>query len=197
MPMKASVVDAIGRTPLIALRARLGSDRLPHSRQGRIHESRRLGEGPRGARDHPGRRSQGALRKGGVIVEGTAGNTGIGLGMVASALGYRTVIVIPDTQTQEKKDMLRLVGAELIEVPAVALLQPQQLREIFRPARRRRWPRPSRTARSGPTSSTMSPTAAAITKRRVRKSTTTPAARSTASSARSAPAARWPASAWR
>ena len=68
--------------------------------------------------------ASGALRPGGVIVEGTAGNTGIGLGMVASALGFRTVIVIPDTQTQEKKDMLRLVGAELVEVPAVPYSNP-------------------------------------------------------------------------
>src|SRR6202142_2815087 len=68
--------------------------------------------------------ARGALRPGGAIVEGTAGNTGIGLAMVASALGYRTVIVIPDTQSQEKKDMLRLVGAELIEVPAVPYANP-------------------------------------------------------------------------
>ena len=60
----------------------------------------------------------GKLKKGGTIVEGTAGNTGIGLTMVAHALGYKTVIVIPDTQTEEKKDALRLLGAELIEVPA-------------------------------------------------------------------------------
>src|SRR6185312_3645628 len=62
---------------------------------------------------------KGLLKPGGVIVEGTAGNTGIGLTVVAKALGYRTVIVIPDTQSQEKKDALRLLGAELIEVPAV------------------------------------------------------------------------------
>ena len=68
--------------------------------------------------------ARGALRPGGIIVEGTAGNTGIGLGMVASALGYRTVIVIPNTQSQEKKDMLRLIGAELIEVPAVPYSNP-------------------------------------------------------------------------
>src|SRR5579863_9593985 len=68
--------------------------------------------------------ASGQLRKGGTIVEGTAGNTGIGLGVVASALGFRTVIVIPETQTQEKKDMLRLVGAELIEVPAVPYSNP-------------------------------------------------------------------------
>jgi len=66
----------------------------------------------------------GALRPGGVIVEGTAGNTGIGIAMVASALGYRAAIVIPDTQAQEKKDMLRLCGAELVEVPAVPFSNP-------------------------------------------------------------------------
>src|ERR1700722_2569580 len=59
------------------------------------------------------------LRPGGVIVEGTAGNTGIGLTLVANALGFRTLIVIPDTQSQEKKDALLLLGAELVEVPAV------------------------------------------------------------------------------
>ena len=62
---------------------------------------------------------RGALKPGGVIVEGTAGNTGIGLALVGNARGYRTVIVIPDTQSQEKKDLLRLCGAELREVPAV------------------------------------------------------------------------------
>ena len=62
---------------------------------------------------------RGLLRPGGVIVEGTAGNTGIGLALVANSLGYRTVIVIPETQSQEKKDMLRLCGADLREVPAV------------------------------------------------------------------------------
>lgn len=62
--------------------------------------------------------AKGTLKPGGVIVEGTAGNTGIGLAHVANALGYRTVIVIPETQTQEKKDALRQAGAELIEVPA-------------------------------------------------------------------------------
>ena len=67
---------------------------------------------------------RGTLRPGGIIVEGTAGNTGIGLALVANALGFRTVIVIPDTQSQEKKDMLRLAGAELIEVPAVPYANP-------------------------------------------------------------------------
>jgi cysteine synthase A len=67
---------------------------------------------------------RGALKPGGVIVEGTAGNTGIGLALVGNARGYRTVIVMPDTQSQEKKDMLRLCGAELREVPAVPYKDP-------------------------------------------------------------------------
>ncbi|RIK96970.1 MAG: cysteine synthase A [Proteobacteria bacterium] len=67
---------------------------------------------------------RGLLKPGGVVVEGTAGNTGIGLALVANALGYRTVIVIPETQSQEKKDTLRLCGAELIEVPAVPYANP-------------------------------------------------------------------------
>jgi cysteine synthase A len=68
--------------------------------------------------------SRGLLEPGGVIVEGTAGNTGIGLALVGNARGYRTVIVIPETQSQEKKDMLRLCGAELREVPAVPYKDP-------------------------------------------------------------------------
>jgi len=67
---------------------------------------------------------KGMLRPGGVIVEGTAGNTGIGLALVGAARGYRTVIVIPETQSQEKKDMIRLAGAELREVPAVPYRDP-------------------------------------------------------------------------
>src|SRR5215468_4297695 len=66
----------------------------------------------------------GLLRAGGVIVEGTAGNTGIGLALVGNAMGFRSVIVIPDTQSQEKKDTLRLCGAELVEVPAVPYSNP-------------------------------------------------------------------------
>ncbi|CAL8980905.1 Cysteine synthase [Rhodoplanes serenus] len=68
--------------------------------------------------------ARGDLKPGGVIVEGTAGNTGIGLTMVARALGFRTVIVIPETQSQEKKDTLRAYGAELVEVPAVPYANP-------------------------------------------------------------------------
>ncbi|MCZ6863714.1 MAG: cysteine synthase A [Alphaproteobacteria bacterium] len=68
---------------------------------------------------------KGTLKPGGTIVEGTAGNTGIGLALVANARGYKTVIVIPDTQSQEKKDMLRLCGARLVEVPAVPYKNPE------------------------------------------------------------------------
>jgi cysteine synthase A len=68
--------------------------------------------------------AKGTLRPGGTIVEGTAGNTGIGLALVGASMGFRTVIVIPETQSQEKKDMLRLAGAELVEVPAVPYSNP-------------------------------------------------------------------------
>ena len=74
----------------------------------------------------------GQLRPGGVVVEGTAGNTGIGLALVGNALGYRTVIVIPDTQSQEKKDMIRLCGAELLEVPAVPYKNPDNYVHVSR-----------------------------------------------------------------
>ena len=67
---------------------------------------------------------RGTLRPGGTVVEGTAGNTGIGLTVIGNALGFRTVIVIPETQSQEKKDALRLLGAELVEVPAVPYKNP-------------------------------------------------------------------------
>ncbi|HTW34087.1 MAG TPA: cysteine synthase A [Rhizomicrobium sp.] len=74
--------------------------------------------------------ARGALKPGGVIVEGTAGNTGIGLAVVGNALGFRTVIVIPDTQSQEKKDALKLLGAELIEVPAVPYRDPNNYQKF-------------------------------------------------------------------
>ncbi|MGB1235391.1 MAG: pyridoxal-phosphate dependent enzyme, partial [Planktomarina sp.] len=68
--------------------------------------------------------ARGDLKPGGTIVEGTAGNTGIGLALVGASMGFRTVIVIPETQSQEKKDMLRLAGAELVEVPAAPYRNP-------------------------------------------------------------------------
>ena len=75
---------------------------------------------------------KGELRPGGVIVEGTAGNTGIGLALVGNARGYRTVIVIPDTQSEEKKDMLRLCGADLRQVPAVPYKNPENYVHVSR-----------------------------------------------------------------
>jgi cysteine synthase len=124
MPFSPTVIESIGATPLIKLRAAsaatgctiLGKAEFMNP-GGSIKDRAALAI----IRDAIGR---GALRQGGVIVEGTAGNTGIGIGMVAAALGFRAVIVIPDTQAQEKKDMLRLVGAELIEVPAVPYSDP-------------------------------------------------------------------------
>ena len=79
---------------------------------------------------------RGLLKPGGVVVEGTAGNTGIGLALVGNARGYRTVIVMPETQSQEKKDMLLLCGVDLQARPGRALCQPEQLRALFRPPRR-------------------------------------------------------------
>ena len=76
--------------------------------------------------------TKGLLRPGGTIVEGTAGNTGIGLALVGNARGYRTTIVIPDTQSQEKKDMLRLCGADLREVPAVPYKNPENYVHVSR-----------------------------------------------------------------
>src|SRR5215467_4501351 len=75
---------------------------------------------------------RGELRVGGVVVGSTAGNTGIGLALVASARGYRTVIVIPETQSQEKKDTLRLFGAELVEVPALPFSNPDNYQHVGR-----------------------------------------------------------------
>jgi cysteine synthase len=118
------VVAAIGRTPLIKLRA--ASEATGCTILGKAEFMNPGGS----VKDRAAMAiindavARGALRPGGVIVEGTAGNTGIGIALVASALGYRAVIVIPDTQAQEKKDMLRLAGAELIEVPAVPYSNP-------------------------------------------------------------------------
>jgi cysteine synthase A len=75
---------------------------------------------------------RGELRPGGLVVEATAGNTGIGLAVVAGARGYRTLIVIPETQSREKKDMLRLCGAELIEVPALPFANPNNYQHVGR-----------------------------------------------------------------
>ena len=119
MHTAASVVDAIGHTPLIKLRR--ASEETGCTILGKA-EFMNPGQSVKDRaalyiiRDAERR---GYLRPGGTVVEGTAGNTGIGLTVVGNALGYRSVIVIPETQSQEKKDTLRLLGAELVEVPAV------------------------------------------------------------------------------
>jgi cysteine synthase A len=124
MNIENDVVEAIGNTPLIKLKR--ASELTGCTILGKA-EFMNPGQSVKDRaalfiiRDAIAR---GTLRPGGTVVEGTAGNTGIGLALVANALGFRTVIVIPDTQSQEKKDMLRLCGAELIEVPAVPYANP-------------------------------------------------------------------------
>ena len=124
MKFHRDVVGAIGRTPLIRLRA--ASDATGCTIWGKAEFMNPGGS----VKDRAALAiisdavARGALGPGGVVVEGTAGNTGIGIAMVASALGYRAVIVIPDTQSQEKKDTLRMAGAELVEVPAVPYSNP-------------------------------------------------------------------------
>jgi cysteine synthase len=124
MPLRKNIIEAIGHTPLIKLQhasKATGCEiygKAEFMNPGGSIKDRAALAIVRDAEAH------GTLKPGGMIVEGTAGNTGIGLALVANALGYRTVIVIPDTQSQEKKDMLRLQGAELIEVPAVPYSDP-------------------------------------------------------------------------
>jgi cysteine synthase len=132
MHVQKDVIEAIGNTPLIKLRrvsevtgcAVLGKAEFMNPGQS--------------VKDRPARQiileaeKRGDIRPGGLVVEGTAGNTGIGLAFVANARGYRTLIVIPETQSQEKKDMLRVAGAELIEVPAVPYSNPNNYQHVAR-----------------------------------------------------------------
>ena len=124
MPPAKSVIDLIGNTPLLRLNAAseaTGCEILGKAEflnpGGSIKDRAALGI-IRAAE------KSGALKPGGTIVEGTAGNTGIGLAMVGAALGYKVVIVFPRTQSKEKKDAIRLLGAELIEVDAVPYSNP-------------------------------------------------------------------------
>jgi cysteine synthase A len=122
--IRNSVLAAIGNTPLIRLKR--ASDETGCEILGKA-EFMNPGQS---VKDRAGlfiiedAIAKGQLRPGGTIVEGTAGNTGIGLAVVGNVLGFRTVIVIPDTQSQEKKDTLRLLGAQLVEVPAVPYRDP-------------------------------------------------------------------------
>src|SRR3978361_1536624 len=132
MKIRDGVVDAIGHTPLIKLKA--ASEATGCTILGKAEFMNPGGS----VKDRAGRQiilgaeARGELRPGGLVVESTAGNTGIGLTLVANARGYRTLIVIPETQSQEKKDMLRLCGAELVEVPAVAYANPNNYQHIGR-----------------------------------------------------------------
>jgi cysteine synthase len=124
MDMRSGIIEAIGRTPLIVLKqasAATGCHILGKAEFMNPGQSVKDRAALAIIRDAEAR---GLLRPGGVIVEGTAGNTGIGLALVGNALGYRTVIVMPNTQSQEKKDMIRLAGADLIEVPAAPFSSP-------------------------------------------------------------------------
>lgn len=123
-PVRQSVIEAIGETPLIRLRAAseaTGCEVLGKAEFLNPGQSVKDRAALYIVRDAE---RQGRLRPGGRIVEGTAGNTGIGLALVASALGYKATIVIPRTQSEEKKDAIRLAGAQLVEVDAVPYSNP-------------------------------------------------------------------------
>jgi cysteine synthase len=130
MTINHDVVEAIGNTPLIKL-----------TRASEITGCTILGKAEfmnpgQSVKDRAGKwmileaEKRGELKPGGLVLEATAGNTGIGLAVVASARGYRTLILIPQTQSQEKKDMLRLCGAELIEVPALPYSNPNNYQHV-------------------------------------------------------------------
>jgi cysteine synthase len=130
MTFNNDVVQAIGNTPLIKLKR--ASELTGCTILGKA-EFMNPGQS---VKDRAGKwmileaEKRGNLKPGGLVVESTAGNTGIGLAVVASARGYRTLIIIPQTQSQEKKDMLRLCGAELVEVPALPYANPNNYQHV-------------------------------------------------------------------
>lgn len=132
MQIRKDLIDAIGNTPLIKLKR--ASEETGCTVLGKA-EFMNPGQS---VKDRAGLQmileaeKRGELRPGGLVVESTAGNTGIGLALVANARGYRTIIVIPKTQSQEKKDMLRLCGAELVEVPALPYANPNNYQHVGR-----------------------------------------------------------------
>ena len=132
MTFNKDVVEAIGNTPLIKLKH--ASEATGCTILGKA-EFMNPGQS---VKDRAGKwiileaEKRGELKPGGLVVEATAGNTGIGLAVVASARGYRTLILIPETQSQEKKDMLRLCGAELVEVPALPFANPNNYQHVGR-----------------------------------------------------------------
>src|SRR3979411_1846954 len=132
MNINNDVVEAIGNTPLIKLKR--ASEMTGCTILGKA-EFMNPGQS---VKDRPGKQmileaeKRGDLKPGGLVVEGTAGNTGIGLAIVAGARGYRTIIVMPDTPSQEKKDTRRLCGAELVEVPALPYSNPNSYQHVAR-----------------------------------------------------------------
>jgi len=130
MKINNDVVEAIGNTPLIKLKR--ASEQTGCTILGKA-EFMNPGQS---VKDRAGKwmileaEKRGELKPGGLVLEGTAGNTGIGLAVVANARGYRTLIVIPQTQSQEKKDTLRLCGAELVEVPALPYSNPNNYQHV-------------------------------------------------------------------
>jgi cysteine synthase len=132
MQTREGIIEAIGNTPLIKLERASAATRCTI-----LGKAEFMNPG-QSVKDRAGRQmileaeKRGEIKPGGLVVESTAGNTGIGLALVANARGYRTLIVIPETQSQEKKDMLRLCGAELVEVPAVPYSNPNNYQHIGR-----------------------------------------------------------------
>jgi cysteine synthase A len=132
MDFRKDIIEAIGHTPLIQLW------RASEATGCNILGKAEFMNPGQSVKDRPARQmileaeKRGELRPGGLVVEATAGNTGIGLALVANARGYRTIIVIPETQSQEKKDMLRLCGAELVEVPALPYNNPNNYQHVGR-----------------------------------------------------------------
>jgi cysteine synthase len=132
MRINNDVVEAIGNTPLIKLK------RASEATGCTILGKAEFMNPGQSVKDRAGKQmileaeKRGDLKPGGLVLEGTAGNTGIGLAVVANARGYRTLIVIPETQSQEKKDALRLCGAELVEVPALPYSDPNNYQHVAR-----------------------------------------------------------------
>ena len=130
MKINHDVIEAIGNTPMIKLKR--ASEQTGCTILGKA-EFMNPGQS---VKDRAGKQmileaeKRGELKRGGLVLEGTAGNTGIGLAVVASARGYRTLIVIPQTQSQEKKDTLRLCGADLVEVPALPYSNPNNYQHV-------------------------------------------------------------------
>jgi cysteine synthase A len=130
MDFRKDVIEAIGHTPLIQLW------RASEATGCNILGKAEFMNPGQSVKDRPARHmileaeKRGELKPGGLVVEATAGNTGIGLALVANARGYRTIIVIPETQSQEKKDMLRLCGAQLVEVPALPYSNPNNYQHV-------------------------------------------------------------------